>query len=958
MQVSTAGPSRGRAAMNRSWGVATSGLLGALLTVTAHAAVLYRGNQPVELAVDADRVVVEIDGGTAGFTALAEAARLGFTGARPIPYASRAGRVAYALPVGDTGSGTLALLRSVPGIRAARRLYRFPGTDSYLVPDDRIVVMPKPGVTDAEVRALLASRGCEVLRTMGIGVKMYVVRLTDETLTDTVAVAARLAGSGVVTFAQPNFAAEKKKYQVDDPLFVDQWHLLNRGQTGGLVGADIKAEGAWEITLGEGAVVAILDDAVDWQHPDIIDNVVARYDFVNGDEDPSPFQTPGFVCVVNCDQDDPGEWQICHYCQLFPEDSFCHNVHGTATTGLAVARANDIGVRGVAPMAGVVAEAMLAGTDIDTADAFYYAETQGAFVASNSWGYVIPGYIPLVVQTAIEDISRNGRGGKGVLVMFASGNGATRIDKDGALATMPEVMAIGATLKNDRLTCYSSFGQWQSVVAPGGGLATASCFEPDMTTTDVTQVPVEQMWLYYLDSDSGQLVPIPEWGWCPPFPDFIWGYNPPPPPSLGAILDDLDDTSYTKRFSGTSAACPVAAGVAALVFSVDPTLTATQVRNIIEHTADKVHTVDGGYDPVTGHSDQYGHGRVNAERAVRAAAMGRVWPSPVSDVADASVADQVSFTWVNPPEDVETILIVRSVGPLTFAPVDGIEYVVGEQVAPSTIVVSNDLRTAYSESNAPDGDVNYGIFVKSPNVMYSWGRRVQHESKSVPEAPAASVSASPTAGAAPLTVRFYGGGYDPQSRQITLYRWTFGDGETGTGATVEHTYTAPGDYLAQLTITNTVGLSGTASILIEVDEPSNGIPGAFRAVLSSSASSGSAPLSVTFTAGVVPATTSVREYAWDFGDGTRTTTTTSSVTHTYSLPGTYTASVTVTDSLGTYSRASTTVTGTGGDGQAARDVTEEPTAPLPCGAGALQMMGMAALTLMGVRRTRARDRRL
>jgi hypothetical protein len=75
--------------------------------------------------------------------------------------------------------------------------------------------------------------------------------------------------------------------------------------------------------------------------------------------------------------------------------------------------------------------------------------------------------------------------------------------------------------------------------------------------------------------------------------------------SLGVTFDIESD------FNGTSAAAPNVAGVASLVWSANPNLTATQVYQILADTASDLGIP--GYDLVTG------HGFVNADAAVRRA---------------------------------------------------------------------------------------------------------------------------------------------------------------------------------------------------------------------------------------------------------------------------------------------------------------------------------------------------
>lgn len=81
------------------------------------------------------------------------------------------------------------------------------------------------------------------------------------------------------------------------------------------------------------------------------------------------------------------------------------------------------------------------------------------------------------------------------------------------------------------------------------------------------------------------------------------------------------DTDYKMSFGGTSSACPLATGVAALMLSKNPNLTAAQVRTIMQNTCDKI----GGFSSV---STYYGHGRINARAAVDAV------PLPQEDYID------------------------------------------------------------------------------------------------------------------------------------------------------------------------------------------------------------------------------------------------------------------------------------------------------------------------------------
>jgi subtilisin family serine protease len=69
-----------------------------------------------------------------------------------------------------------------------------------------------------------------------------------------------------------------------------------------------------------------------------------------------------------------------------------------------------------------------------------------------------------------------------------------------------------------------------------------------------------------------------------------------------------------RRAALQSASTPFAAGVAALVLSANPRLTSTQVRLVLQDTADKIGP-KSSYK-ASGHSNEFGYGRVNAVRAV------------------------------------------------------------------------------------------------------------------------------------------------------------------------------------------------------------------------------------------------------------------------------------------------------------------------------------------------------
>jgi PKD repeat protein len=163
--------------------------------------------------------------------------------------------------------------------------------------------------------------------------------------------------------------------------------------------------------------------------------------------------------------------------------------------------------------------------------------------------------------------------------------------------------------------------------------------------------------------------------------------------------------------------------------------------------------------------------------------------------------------------------------------------------------------------------------------------------------PVAIATADKTEGPAPLTVQFDGSqSYDPEGKPLLEYYWDFGDGSMGSYAVTPppYTYTFPGTYaVVILGVTDERGAVGTDTIVITVTEPVNHPPVASPTVVPNT---GSAPLTVQFTANASDPDGDAITYLWNFDDGT--TGTVAAPSHVFKQPGTYLASLTVTDSKG------------------------------------------------------------
>ena len=162
--------------------------------------------------------------------------------------------------------------------------------------------------------------------------------------------------------------------------------------------------------------------------------------------------------------------------------------------------------------------------------------------------------------------------------------------------------------------------------------------------------------------------------------------------------------------------------------------------------------------------------------------------------------------------------------------------------------------------------------------------------------PVASFGAAPTSGSAPLTVTFT----DTSTGSITSRSWQFGDGNgTNTTATsVVYQYTTPGTDTVQLIVSGPGGSSTNVQFdLITVGNISLLPP---VASFSAAPTSGSAPLTVTFTD---TSTGSITSRSWQFGDGNSTNTTATSVVYQYTAPGTDTVQLIVSGPGGSITNA-------------------------------------------------------
>jgi uncharacterized delta-60 repeat protein len=436
---------------------------------------------------------------------------------------------------------TITKLRTQSQIKYVAPLFSSNEEVVAIIPE--IVVRMNGKSDDEQLQALCQSINLRIKHKLQFTEREYLIEVLTTDANGVFDAVEQLNKASFVEWAVPNVAFRPQLLgQVipNDTYFPNQWHLNNIGQSGGTPNADINAPEAWEITTGSpNIVIAVLDEGIDTDHPDLIDNIVAGYDFFDDDSNPNPSG---------------------------------NDAHGTACAGLIAAEGNNgIGVTGVAWNCKIM-PIRISGegefiTEADIATAIRWAANNGADVMSNSWGNTST--LP-VVHSAIVDVTKQGgigREGKGCVVLAASGNWVS----GGSViypAKYSEVIAVGATDHNDVVWSYSGSGPELDIVAPSGKAG-----EP----------PVGNIWTTDIVGSAG--------------------YNNRTP----SILD------YTDKMGGTSGACPVAAGVSALVLSIEPNLTNIDVQDILQASA-----VDLGSP---GFDNSYGYGRVDARSALEGVLM-------------------------------------------------------------------------------------------------------------------------------------------------------------------------------------------------------------------------------------------------------------------------------------------------------------------------------------------------
>ncbi len=151
-----------------------------------------------------------------------------------------------------------------------RVLRRSPTREGPKYVPGQVRVRFRPGVKKDFMTFAHQAVGAEVVKRSRLVDRLQQVQIPD-TLSVEEAIGRYLENPDVL-YAEPNYIVHLHSTP-NDPSFSQQWSLHNTGQDGGVADADIDAPEAWDLAIGNSAVVvAVLDTGIDYNHPDLAAN--------------------------------------------------------------------------------------------------------------------------------------------------------------------------------------------------------------------------------------------------------------------------------------------------------------------------------------------------------------------------------------------------------------------------------------------------------------------------------------------------------------------------------------------------------------------------------------------------------------------------------------------------------------------------------------------------------------
>src|SRR5215207_926266 len=316
-----------------------------------------------------------------------------------------------------------------------------PYLDEKAVPG-QIIVKYEESVGPSEQADIRSKEGLEKEDELDL-INAEVVEVEDKQVEEAIG---DLENNPEVEYAEPNFKVYLTGY-LDEPYFDQLWGLHNTDHNGGIPDVDINGPEASDITRGDpNLVAAVIDNGVDFTHPDLADRA-----WTNPGEVPNnrvDDDTNGYI-------DDVNGWDFYH------NDATVHDLdrHGTHVAGTIAASVNGEGVVGVAPNVEVMALKFLGprgGTISNAIKAIEYAKSEDAKISNNSWG--TGGSHSQALKDAID--------ASGMLFVAAAGNGgADDLGDDNdqhpfypASYNTPYVLSVVAVTLMGNMAVFSNYG--------------------------------------------------------------------------------------------------------------------------------------------------------------------------------------------------------------------------------------------------------------------------------------------------------------------------------------------------------------------------------------------------------------------------------------------------------------------------------------------------------------------